>query len=142
MRCRVCNAAISDDSAFCAGCGASVAGSCRSCGHPHAATARFCGHCGTKLRPDVPASAHAATPAVLAHGERKQATVLFADIVGSTGLIAGLDPEQAMDRLRPAVTAMCAAVDRYFGNVIRTLGDGIMAIFGAPDAREGHALLA
>ena len=47
-----------------------------------------------------------------------------------------------MDRLRPAVTAMCAAVDRYFGNVIRTLGDGIMAIFGAPDAREGHALLA
>ena len=75
-------------------------------------------------------------------GERKQATVLFADIVGSTGLIAGLDPEQAMDRLRPAVTAMCVAVDRYLGSVIRTLGDGIMAIFGAPDAREGHALLA
>ena len=140
MRCRVCNAAISDESAFCAGCGASVAGSCRSCGHPHAASARFCGHCGTPLRPDVAANA-TATPA-LAHGERKQATVLFADIVGSTGLIAGLDPEQAMDRLRPAVTAMCAAVDRYFGSVIRTLGDGIMAIFGAPDAREGHALLA
>ena len=47
-----------------------------------------------------------------------------------------------MDRLRPAVTAMCAAVDRYLGSVIRTLGDGIMAIFGAPSAREGHALLA
>jgi adenylate cyclase len=79
---------------------------------------------------------------VSAIGERKQATVLFADIVGSTGLIAGLDPEQAMDRLRPAVTAMCAAVERHFGSVIRTLGDGIMAIFGAPNAREGHALLA
>jgi len=139
MRCRVCNSAISDDSDACVSCGASVARSCRQCGHPHTASARFCANCGTPLRPDSPIHARQEVSAI---GERKQATVLFADIVGSTGLIAGLDPEQAMDRLRPAVAAMCAAVERHFGSVIRTLGDGVMAIFGAPNAREGHALLA
>ncbi len=116
--------------------------SCRQCGHHYTATARFCANCGIALRPGILGQAHEGSPAVSALGERKQATVLFADIVGSTGLIAGLDPEQAMDRLRPAVAAMCAAVDRYVGSVIRTLGDGVMAIFGAPNAREGHALLA
>ncbi len=142
MRCRVCDAVTSDDSVVCAGCGASLARLCRQCGHSHAATARFCANCGAALRPGATTHGPEGPPAISALGERKQATVLFADIVGSTGLIAGLDPEQAMDRLRPAVTAMCAAVERHFGSVIRTLGDGIMAIFGAPSAREGHALLA
>jgi class 3 adenylate cyclase/tetratricopeptide (TPR) repeat protein len=67
---------------------------------------------------------------------------MFADVVGSTQLIAGLDPEQAMERLGPAVAIMCAAVQRFDGTVVRTLGDGIMALFGAPRAQEGHALLA
>jgi class 3 adenylate cyclase/tetratricopeptide (TPR) repeat protein len=75
-------------------------------------------------------------------GERKYATVLFADIVGSTQLVAGLDPEQAMEYLQPAVTKMCVVVERFEGAVVRTLGDGIMALFGAPRAQEGHALLA
>jgi adenylate cyclase len=136
MRCQVCNSAISGDDVVCPGCGASPVRSCRQCGHPATPNARFCVNCGTPLRAGAPRAD------LLALGERKQATVLFADIVGSTGLIAGLDPEQAMDRLRPAVTAMCAAVERHFGSVIRTLGDGIMAIFGAPHAREAHALLA
>jgi adenylate cyclase len=90
--------------------------------------ARYCGSCGASLR--------------AVQGERKHATVMFADIVGSTQLISGLDPEQAMERLQPAVAEMCAAVQRFDGTVIRTLGDGIMAAFGAPRAQEGHALLA
>lgn len=68
--------------------------------------------------------------------------MLFADIVGSTELIAGLDPEQAMERLRPAVLRMCETVERFDGTIVRTLGDGVMALFGAPQAQEGHALLA
>jgi len=75
-------------------------------------------------------------------GEFKHATVLFADVVSSTELVANLDPEQAMNRLEPIVTTMREVVERFDGTVIRTLGDGIMATFGAPSAQEGHALLA
>jgi class 3 adenylate cyclase len=75
-------------------------------------------------------------------GELKQATVLFADIVSSTEQIAELDAEQAMDRLGPALARMCASIEKFDGTVVRTLGDGVMAIFGAPRALEAHALLA
>ena len=68
--------------------------------------------------------------------------MLFADLVSSTELVAQLDPEQAMVRLRPAMDSMCEAVERFEGTVVRTLGDGIMALFGAPRAQENHALLA
>jgi class 3 adenylate cyclase/tetratricopeptide (TPR) repeat protein len=72
-------------------------------------------------------------------GERKQVTVLFADIKGSTELIADLDPEHADKLLNPALEAMMEAVHRYEGTVSRVLGDGIMALFGAPLAHEDHA---
>ena len=72
----------------------------------------------------------------------KQVTVLFADLVSSTELVARLDPEDAMRRLKPLIDAMCEAVERFEGTVVRTLGDGILALFGAPRAQEGHALLA
>ena len=72
-------------------------------------------------------------------GERKQVTVLFADLKGSTELIRGLDPEQARAILDPALHAMMEAVHRYEGTVNQVLGDGIMALFGAPIAHEDHA---
>src|SRR5712691_12449901 len=72
-------------------------------------------------------------------GERKQVTVLFADIKGSTELIRDLDPEQAQALLDPALHAMMDAVHRYEGTVNQVLGDGIMALFGAPLAHEDHA---
>jgi class 3 adenylate cyclase/tetratricopeptide (TPR) repeat protein len=75
-------------------------------------------------------------------GERKQVTVLFADIKGSTELIEGLDPEDARRLLDPALHAMMEAVHRYEGTVNQVLGDGIMALFGAPLAHEDHALRA
>jgi class 3 adenylate cyclase len=75
-------------------------------------------------------------------GERKQITVLFADIKGSTTLIEDLDPEEAEVRLRPALDAMIAAVHRYEGTVNRIQGDGIMALFGAPIAHEDNAVRA
>ena len=75
-------------------------------------------------------------------GERKQVTVLFADIKGSTELIAGLDPEDARTLLDAALHAMMEAVHRYEGTVNQVLGDGIMALFGAPLAHEDHAVRA
>jgi class 3 adenylate cyclase len=75
-------------------------------------------------------------------GERKQVTVLFADLKGSTELIEGLDPEEARQLLDPALHVMLDAVHRYEGTVNQVLGDGIMALFGAPVAHEDHAVRA
>jgi class 3 adenylate cyclase len=75
-------------------------------------------------------------------GERKQVTVLFADLKDSTELIRGLDPEAAQQLLDPAIHIMMAAVHRFEGTVNQVLGDGIMALFGAPIAHEDHALRA
>jgi class 3 adenylate cyclase len=75
-------------------------------------------------------------------GERKQVTVLFADLKGSTELIRDLDPEQAQAILDPVLHAMMEAVHRYEGTVNQVLGDGIMALFGAPLAHEDHAVRA
>jgi class 3 adenylate cyclase/tetratricopeptide (TPR) repeat protein len=111
--------------------------------------------------PALPASAPAGTPvpAPLAYtppylaekiltsrsaleGERKQVTVLFADLKDSTELIRGLDPEAAQQLLDPAIHLMMDAVHRFEGTVNQVLGDGIMALFGAPIAHEDHALRA
>jgi class 3 adenylate cyclase len=75
-------------------------------------------------------------------GERKQVTVLFADLKSSTELIEGLDPEEARQLLAPALHVMMDAVHRYEGTVNQVLGDGIMALFGAPVAHEDHAVRA
>jgi class 3 adenylate cyclase/tetratricopeptide (TPR) repeat protein len=128
MRCPACSADNAEGNSFCQSCGTALKAVCLQCRQTNAPNARFCGACGATLRaPD---------------GERKFATVMFADIVGSTQLIAGLDPEEALERLKPAVALMCATVQRFDGTVVRALGDGIMALFGAPRAQEGHALIA
>jgi predicted ATPase/class 3 adenylate cyclase len=116
---------------------------------------------GDTTSPSVPASAPAPdhgrapltyTPPYLAEkiltsrsaleGERKQVTVLFADIKDSTELIRDLDPEAAQQLLDPALHCMMEAVHRFEGTVNQVLGDGIMALFGAPLAHEDHALRA
>ena len=116
---------------------------------------------GDAAAPTVPTSAPAPdagrtpltyTPSYLAEkiltsrpalaGERKQVTVFFADIKDSTKLIEGLDPEAAQQLLDPAIHLMMDAVHRYEGTVNQVLGDGIMALFGAPLAHEDHALRA
>jgi class 3 adenylate cyclase/tetratricopeptide (TPR) repeat protein len=75
-------------------------------------------------------------------GERKQVTVLFADIRGSTKLLETLDPEEAQKVIDPVLRIMMDTVHRYEGTVNQVLGDGIMALFGAPLAHEDHALRA
>jgi class 3 adenylate cyclase/pimeloyl-ACP methyl ester carboxylesterase/tetratricopeptide (TPR) repeat protein len=157
MRCPACQVENSSDNSFCEACGASLMRPCQSCGHPNRASAKFCGNCGAALWASEPralqqGSPFNLTPTHLAErilasrsdleGERKQVTVLFADIKGSTELIEGLDAEQAAERLRPALKAMVGAVHRYEGTVNKVQGDGIMALFGAPLAHEDHAVRA
>src|SRR5262245_59684733 len=75
-------------------------------------------------------------------GERKQVTVLFADLKGSMELLAERDPEEARQLLDPVLDRMMAAVHQYEGTVNQVMGDGIMALFGAPLAHEDHAVRA
>src|SRR5882762_8197789 len=111
----------------------------------------------TPAPPPVHASAPArvplaSTPAHLAEkillsrsaleGERKQVTVLFADLKGSMELLAERDPEEARQLLDPVLERMIEAVHRYEGTVNQVMGDGIMALFGAPIAHEDHAVRA
>ncbi|HEV2549915.1 MAG TPA: adenylate/guanylate cyclase domain-containing protein, partial [Stellaceae bacterium] len=141
MLCPVCSADNPAENRHCENCGVRLGVLCANCGYRNSRTASFCGSCGAALVPGPEVGSVRLNRARLG-AERKYATVLFADIVGSTELIAGLDPEQAMEHLRPAVMTMCETIERFDGTVVRTLGDGIMALFGAPRAQEGHALLA
>jgi class 3 adenylate cyclase/tetratricopeptide (TPR) repeat protein len=130
---------------------------CLTCNFENQPSAKFCGGCGARLTGALaPAAAPAApesyTPKPLAErilrsraaleGERKQVTVLFSDIKGSMELIQGTDPEDAQRILDPTIEAMMRAVHRYEGTVNKVLGDGIMALFGAPIAHEDHAVRA
>ena len=150
MLCPHCQSDNSDTSRFCDNCGNSLVVSCGGCGAVGRPGARFCSQCGTRLgggKPAAPVPEQVVAPEErqnpfsrhIEEGERKQVTVLFADIRGATELIDALDPEAAMGLLDPALAAMTEAVQRFGGTVNRVQGDGIMALFGAPVASEDHA---
>ena len=136
MRCASCETDNEPDNRFCVACGTALNRACPSCGHANAPDARFCAQCGVVQA--RAGSGQAAPPTT--DGELKQITVLFADVSGSTSLIEGLDPEEAGHRLAPAIEAMKEAVRRFEGSVVRVAGDGIMALFGAPNPQEDHAV--
>ena len=155
MKCPRCQHENPPAQKFCGECGARLTAACRACGASNPPEQRFCGECGASL--DAPptsrfASAQQYTPKHLAErilsskealeGERKQITVLFADLKGSTELIADRDPEEARKLLDPVLEKMMEAVHRYEGTVNQVMGDGIMALFGAPLALEDHAVRA
>jgi class 3 adenylate cyclase/tetratricopeptide (TPR) repeat protein len=156
MRCTACGHDNRDTAAFCESCGGRLAVACARCSNELRPGARFCDGCGqavaTPVEPSHAPARHAQTPRHLAEkilasraaleGERKQVTVLFADIVGSTALIRDRDAEEAQRLLDGAVQQMMAAVHRYEGTVSRLMGDGLMAMFGAPVAHENHAVQA
>ena len=142
MLCERCGGDNPATNRFCHGCGTPLPLMCPACNQLSPSGSAFCGACGAPLG-QVGRRTHS-LPATdrTVRGELKQVTVLFADLVSSTELVAGLTAEDAMQRLKPALDAMCDAVERFEGTVVRTLGDGILAFFGAPRAQEGHALLA
>src|SRR6267154_3803472 len=113
MRCPTCGTDNSAANRYCGICGARLVASCPKCGHENAPSALFCSYCGGSLAA-IRKDDHAERPGLRSIGqERKQVTVLFADIVGSTQLVAGIDPEEAMERLRPALKAMCEPVEHF-----------------------------
>jgi class 3 adenylate cyclase/tetratricopeptide (TPR) repeat protein len=146
---------------FCGRCGARLGAACPSCGYANPEGFPFCGKCGARVAEASPAPREGAsdftspqsyTPRHLAEkiltskaaleGERKQVTVLFADLKGSMELLADRDPEEARKLLDPVLERMMEAVHRYEGTVNQVMGDGIMALFGAPLAHEDHAVRA
>jgi class 3 adenylate cyclase/tetratricopeptide (TPR) repeat protein len=155
MHCPRCQAENAADARFCEDCGARLALVCPRCGADVSPGKRFCRACGVALAGEsAPAVSTPATytPKYLAEkiliskaaleGERKQVTVLFADLKGSMELLADRDPEEARKLLDPVLERMMEAVHHYEGTVNQVMGDGIMALFGAPLAHEDHAVRA
>ena len=157
MRCDDCGLENRDGVHFCEECGTRLAPKCPACGAAVPLDRRFCGACGRPLTaPDPPTSAFPTpdryTPQHLARrilrsreaieGERKHITVLFADIRARWSCSAIATPRRCTALLDPVLTHMMDAVHRYEGTVNQVLGDGIMALFGAPVAHEDHAVRA
>jgi class 3 adenylate cyclase/tetratricopeptide (TPR) repeat protein len=159
MQCPRCQTSNPPQAKFCLECASPLARSCRSCGTPLPPAAKFCLECAHPVAGPAPAPGEARfaspdsyTPRHLVEkiltsksalqGERKQVTVLFADLKGSMELLADRDPEEARKILDPVLERMMDAVHRYEGTVNQVMGDGIMALFGAPLAHEDHAVRA
>src|SRR5262245_34262134 len=157
MTCFRCQQENPPGSNFCLGCGARLSLTCSNCTTELPAGSRFCNRCGTPVTGEPAAASRAPapeayTPKHLAEkiliskaaleGERKLVTVLFADLKGSMELLADRDPEEARKLLDPVLEHMMEAVHRYEGTVNQVMGDGIMALFGAPLAHEDHAVRA
>ena len=160
MQCPRCRQDNRDVARFCRECGAAFDFPCAVCGTNLKAESKFCDNCGASISiagkwQTVPSQSTAAyielpehvaktilSSKVTQEGERKLVTALFADIRGSTELVAGRDPEEARRLLDPILEHMMDAVHRYEGTVNQVMGDGIQALFGAPRAYEDHAIRA
>jgi class 3 adenylate cyclase/tetratricopeptide (TPR) repeat protein len=156
MKCPNCEHENTVEAKFCELCATRLGRACGDCGSRVSCAAKFCPQCGRPLMPIGDDSRFASpksyTPQHLANkillaraaieGERKQVTVLFADIKGSMELFFDRDAEAVQKLLDPVVERMIEAVHLYEGTVNRVMGDGIMALFGAPIAHEDHAVRA
>ena len=161
MTCSNCGHENRTGAKYCEECGAHLASMCANCGAQLSPTAKFCSECAhpagtaalstSSLSPRFGAP-ESYTPGHLAEkiltskaaleGERKQVTVLFADLKSSMELFADRDPEEARKLLDPVLDHMMEAVHRFEGTVNHVMGDEIMALFGAPLAHEDHAVRA
>src|SRR6058998_2585191 len=159
MNCSQCQYENTVEAAFCDECGVRLESACRACGERNRPAAKFCRRCGQSLAegrsgvasssfttPDSYTPRHLAerilTSRAALEGERKRVTILFADLKGSMELLADRDPEEARKILDPVLELMMEAVHRFEGTVNQVMGDGIMALFGAPIAHEDHTLRA
>src|SRR6266446_142091 len=137
MRCPSCDGENRPERRFCAACGAPLTQACPACGFGNRPGEDFCGGCGTTLKGSSAPTDTQPPPAIAA--ERRQLTVMFCDLVGSTALAERLDPEDLRDVMRVYRSACAPAIERYDGHVAQYLGDGVMAYFGYPEAHEDDA---
>ena len=157
MKCPSCGTDNKAGRRFCGTCGHALALPCAACGFENQPDDRFCGGCGTALSdaaptpiaPQGPRSAPIPGPPPAAapdsgntndaRAERRQITVLFCDMVGSTALSQKLDPEELRDLTHRYQQACTEVIARYDGYVARYMGDGVLAYFGYPKAHEDDA---
>ena len=153
MRCPHCRQQNPPQAKFCLQCGTRLTLTCAQCGTELPPDAKFCLECGRPVdgppadqsrftSPETYTPKHLAekilTSRTAFEGERKQVTVLFVDLSGFTSLSERLDPEEVHGLMNRAFELMLAEVHRYEGTANQFLGDGIMALFGAPIAHEDH----
>ncbi|AWO92981.1 adenylate/guanylate cyclase domain-containing protein [Bradyrhizobium diazoefficiens] len=146
MECPNCHSDTPDTGKFCIACGAAVEARCPFCGSANRPNAKFCAECGRPLTArasttrEAPLFAAACPIApVAASAERRQLTVMFCDLVGSTQLSARLDPEDLRDVIGAYHRAVAEIIARFEGFVAKYMGDGVLAYFGYPRAHEHDA---
>src|SRR3954470_12267080 len=140
MVCGACSTENPAGARFCMNCGNALERRCPSCGTPAPPEARFCMNCGATLEgPPTPAAPFPAAPratAAIPPEERRQVTVLFADLSGYTAFAERMDPEDVKSLVDRALRRLGQEVERYGGTVDKYIGDNVMALFGAPLAHE------
>ncbi|HEU4455092.1 MAG TPA: adenylate/guanylate cyclase domain-containing protein [Longimicrobium sp.] len=141
MQCTPCGFENPSGTAFCGGCGAALGVTCASCGGVSPPGFRFCGHCGAPLPAETIAAPRLfpQEAAVASDGERRQLTVMFCDLAGSTSLSARMDPEEWRAVVREYQAACAGSIEAEDGYVAQYLGDGVLAYFGYPRGSEREA---
>ena len=156
MDCTQCQHPNPSGATFCNACGVKLEAVCPGCQHLNPAGSRFCNACGAGLTSDstapqitdipatkLPSSAPSPQPKQEAYaGERRQLTVMFCDLVGSTALSEQLDPEDLQALVRAYQQASAEVIQQYDGHIAQYLGDGLLVYFGYPIAHEDEAIRA
>jgi class 3 adenylate cyclase len=148
MECLTCKAVLPDGSKFCIECGAPMAAACPSCCHLNPPRAKFCAKCGSSLNAGasvpraqgmpIPAEA-LELPASPSSAERRQLTVMFCDLVGSTALANQLDPEDLREVIGAYHRSVARKAEPLGGFIAKYMGDGVLIYFGYPRAHEDDA---
>ena len=137
VRCSGCGADNRAGRRFCAKCGAALALACPSCGFANDPADEFCGGCGQRLTPAGADAGRPMAPVDAARdAERRQLTVMFCDLVGSTALAGRLDPEELREHVRAYQATSADVIARFDGHIAQYLGDGLLVYFGYPSAHE------
>src|SRR5262245_56849187 len=140
MEGRICPNCASENperARFCMSCGAELAPLCPSCGAENPAGAKFCIECGTALSDAAAApSAPATAPAEAPPEERRQVTILFADLSGYTAAAERMDPEAVKALVDRTLRRLGEEIERFGGSIDKCIGDNVMGLFGAPTAHE------
>ncbi len=146
MRCSNCDFENPEGMKFCGQCGSPLIKQCSNCGFTNPPGFKFCGECGTSLQGDSPVDNSLTAPKQATaqtrktqSAERRQLTVMFCDLVGSTALSEQLDPEELREVIRIYQQTAAKVISRFDGYIAQFLGDGLLVYFGYPAAHENDA---
>jgi class 3 adenylate cyclase/predicted ATPase len=139
MTCQGCGTENREERRFCSKCGAALSLACGACGFVNDPGDEFCGGCGQRVRAATATPERAQRNDAPRDAERRQLTVMFCDLVGSTALAGRLDPEELREHVRAYQTVSADVIARLEGHIAQYLGDGLLVYFGYPSAHEDDA---